>query len=213
MTATILQFKDDMKKDEPTGPVKLNLGCNQNPKAGYVNVDIEKFDGVDVVADLEKRWPWEDGSVDEIFCADLPEHLRMWWDEPDPELIERALSAIHPLNDVSQTDPIECIRFLIEAITKPKRHYGIIHFMEEANRVLKVGGRLEAIVPSTDGRGWAQDPTHVSYWNENTVQYFAGDLKRLYPHLIKGNWKHVYTGTSMPNPMGISWIRMVLEKA
>mgnify|MGYP001562216821 FL=1 len=54
----------DEPQPEHPGKVKLYLGCNQHPKPGYVNVDIEQFSGVDVVADLEKRWPWDDGSVD-----------------------------------------------------------------------------------------------------------------------------------------------------
>ena len=28
-------------------------------------------------------------------------------------------------------------------------------------------------IPSTDGRGAFQDPTHVSYWNENSFLYYT----------------------------------------
>ena len=49
-----------------------------------------------------------------------------------------------------------------------------IHSMNEAWRVLKSGGRFDIVVPTTDGRGWAQDPTHVCYppFNRNTFFYF-----------------------------------------
>lgn len=45
--------------------------------------------------------------------------------------------------------------------------------MNEAWRVLKPGGLLDIVVPTTDGRGAWQDPTHVSYWNRNSFFYFT----------------------------------------
>jgi len=51
----------------------------------------------------------------------------------------------------------EAFESLVTALRKPKRRYGVIHFMEEAYRVLKPLGRLDCTIPSTEGRGWAQD--------------------------------------------------------
>lgn len=48
-----------------------------------------------------------------------------------------------------------------------------LHTMREAYRVLAPGGWIFAQVPSTDGRGAWQDPTHKSYWNENSWLYFT----------------------------------------
>jgi glycosyltransferase involved in cell wall biosynthesis len=48
-----------------------------------------------------------------------------------------------------------------------------IHIMKEAYRVLVPGGYFMIKVPSTDGRGAYQDPTHVSYWNENSFLYYT----------------------------------------
>jgi O-antigen biosynthesis protein len=45
--------------------------------------------------------------------------------------------------------------------------------MKEAYRVLAHGGVFMIAVPSTDGRGAFQDPTHVSYWNENSIRYYT----------------------------------------
>ena len=45
--------------------------------------------------------------------------------------------------------------------------------MGEIHRVLAHGGWAFIEIPSTDGRGAFQDPTHVSYWNENSFLYYT----------------------------------------
>jgi SAM-dependent methyltransferase len=108
--------------------LNLNLGCSDQLYAGFIGVDRwtppwatpENFQQ----ADLRHSWPWADGSVDRIRCADIIEHL------PDK-----------------------------------------IHTMNEIHRVLKPGGTVEIVVPTTEGRGAWQDPTHCSYWNRNSFFY------------------------------------------
>jgi glycosyltransferase involved in cell wall biosynthesis len=56
---------------------------------------------------------------------------------------------------------------LIEHLRDP------IKTMREIHRVLVHGGWAFVEVPSTDGRGAWQDPTHVSYWNENSFWYYT----------------------------------------
>lgn len=58
----------------------------------------------------------------------------------------------------------------------------IIAIMGEIHRVLKPGGLVELIIPSTDGPGAFQDPTHVTYWNKNTFLYFVKES----PYTIPG---------------------------
>jgi predicted SAM-dependent methyltransferase len=48
-----------------------------------------------------------------------------------------------------------------------------IHTMNEAYRVLQHGGKFEIVVPTTEGRGAFQDPTHVSYWTPNDLYYYT----------------------------------------
>jgi O-antigen biosynthesis protein len=48
-----------------------------------------------------------------------------------------------------------------------------IHTIMELYRVLAPGGYALIQVPSTDGRGAFQDPTHVSFWNENSFAYYT----------------------------------------
>lgn len=47
--------------------------------------------------------------------------------------------------------------------------------MREIHRVLAHGGWAFIEVPSTDGRGAFQDPTHVSFWNENSFLYYTDE--------------------------------------
>jgi SAM-dependent methyltransferase len=111
--------------------MKLNLGCCDDVRPDYVNVDITPRAGV-VVADLREDWPWDDSTVEFILAHDIIEHL------PDK-----------------------------------------IHTMNEAWRVLAPGGVIEIAVPTTNGPGAFQDPTHVSYWNERSFLYYtAGNIYR-----------------------------------
>lgn len=60
----------------------------------------------------------------------------------------------------------------------------VIFVMQEIHRVLKIGGILDFMVPSTDGRGAFQDPTHNSFWNANSFLYWCRrDWNSLYPEL------------------------------
>lgn len=47
-----------------------------------------------------------------------------------------------------------------------------VALFDELHRVLAPGGVLLTYTPSTDGRGAFQDPTHVSFYNQNTFRYF-----------------------------------------
>ena len=111
--------------------MKLNLGCSDRFRTGYLNVD--KFRPYGVVdshefrqVDLAEPWPWDSSSITEIVADDIIEHL-------------------------------------------PNK----IFTMNEIHRVLVPGGTAHIFVPTTDGRGAWQDPTHVSYWNRGSFLYFT----------------------------------------
>lgn len=68
------------------------------------------------------------------------------------------------------------------------------HSMNQIWRTLKPGGRIEIAVPTTDGRGWAQDPTHICMppWNRNSFFYFThGDPhnSRFYHNGVKAGFR------------------------
>jgi predicted SAM-dependent methyltransferase len=91
-----------------------------------------------------------------------------------------------------------------------------IHTMNEAWRVLKPGGMFDIIVPTTDGRGAWQDPTHVSFWNRNSFWYHeVGNLhyKRFKDSSgIKGAFMVVSEETKGPDENQIVKLHIVLGK-
>ncbi|MBI2634995.1 MAG: methyltransferase domain-containing protein [Parcubacteria group bacterium] len=59
----------NQEKNAPiSNGVKLNLGCGKEHKEGYINIDIQE--PCDLRHDLRTPWPFDDGSVDEIFTED-----------------------------------------------------------------------------------------------------------------------------------------------
>ena len=53
--------------------MKLNIGCSSDARPGWTNVDLVQ--PCDQIADLSLPWPWPDSSVEEIYAADIFEHL------------------------------------------------------------------------------------------------------------------------------------------
>lgn len=57
---------------------RLNVGCGTDIKKGWINLDVAKLKGVDVVHDVEKiPWPFKKEEFDEIVCQDLLEHVEL----------------------------------------------------------------------------------------------------------------------------------------
>ena len=89
---------------------------------------------------------------------------------------------------IDKRDTADIFCDLNEGIPLPDNSVGVLNashilehlydkqkIMEEIHRVLAHGGWAFIEVPSTDGRGAYQDPTHVSYWNENSFLYYTDE--------------------------------------
>lgn len=77
-----------------------------------------------------------------------------------------------------------------------------LHTMREIHRCLRPGGWLLSMTPSTDGRGAFQDPTHVSYWNENSFWYWTRFQAR-YIH----NTQHLFAEIQLTSLFQSEWHR------
>lgn len=55
---------------------RLNLGCGKDIRQGYVNLDVARIPGVDVVHDVKKTpWPFKESEFDEVLCRHVLEHM------------------------------------------------------------------------------------------------------------------------------------------
>lgn len=54
--------------------MKLNLGCHNSIRPGYINIDKDKYEGVDVVCDVSKL-PFPDNHVNEVYASNVLEHF------------------------------------------------------------------------------------------------------------------------------------------
>lgn len=134
---------------------KLNLGCSDRHLPGYVNVD--RVPPADLIVDLsiEGSRGFEPGADDGplMRALSVPTGWRGAWDDST-------------IDEIVAHDIIEHL---------PDK----ILTMNQFWRVLKPSGRVDISVPTTDGPGAFQDPTHISYWHRNSFWYYtAGDPHR-----------------------------------
>jgi len=59
----------------PNLPMKLNLGCGKDIIPSYINADIMRLKGVNVICDLRYALPFAAGAFDEVRCFDVLEHI------------------------------------------------------------------------------------------------------------------------------------------
>ncbi|NMF56988.1 glycosyltransferase family protein [Pseudanabaena yagii] len=127
-------FKINSSVKNMPDPLCIDLGCGIWKPEGFIGVDIYASPNIDVVANLNRRFPFSDNSADIIRAHDVIEHLD-----------------------------------------------NKIHTMNEIWRISKPNALIDIRVPSTDGRGAFQDPTHVSFWNLNSFLYYCIE----YPEYLK----------------------------
>tara|TARA_R110002020_G_scaffold281534_5_gene497229 strand:- start:3859 stop:5142 length:1284 start_codon:yes stop_codon:yes gene_type:complete len=92
--------------------------------------------------------------------------------------------------------------------------------MKEIHRVLCHGGWAMIEVPSTDGRGAWMDPTHVSYWNENSFLYYTNKDQAQYIRNSDVRFQEFRCETHFPSdwyksknvPVVTAWLSCVKEE-
>lgn len=123
--------------------MKLNLGCSDRFNPNCLNVDIFIPPGAKHFEDI--AYGGTPGCAGLFQQADLS--------KPWPWMSSS-------IEEIFADDIIEHL---------PNK----IQTMNEVHRVLVPGGKAHIFVPTTDGRGAWQDPTHCSYWNRNSFFYFT----------------------------------------
>lgn len=93
----------------------------------------------------------------------------------------------------SSVGVIRAVDFL-EHIPNPVALMSAIHHALDPN------GLLLSLTPSTDGRGAFQDPTHVSFWNENSFWYYTDSSFAKYIDNYDSPFQVSSLGTYFPSP-------------
>jgi hypothetical protein len=69
-------IKDSMWRAPEGQPLRLDLGCGDNKRDGFLGVDLVITASTNFVHDLTIHpWPCEDATVDEVHCSHFFEHL------------------------------------------------------------------------------------------------------------------------------------------
>ncbi len=112
-------------------------------------------------------------------------------------------NSIIPISD-NVADEVNAVNFL-EHVNNDKR----IHIMNEVWRILKPGGYFYSYTPSSDGRGAFQDPTHYSFWNENSFLYYTDNEYRAI-YNINANFSVLDINTTLRDGSGICFVEAML---
>ena len=75
---TLLLHRRRVRALATGGGLRLHLGCGDNVKADWLNVDLHP--AADLRLDVRRRWPFPDGCAREVYAEHLFEHLA-WPDE------------------------------------------------------------------------------------------------------------------------------------
>lgn len=89
-----------------------------------------------------------------------------------------------------------------------------LHTMNEIWRVCRGGALVDLRVPSTDGRGAFQDPTHISYWNANSFFYYSVDHPAYFSLCRKYGFRGAFRIRSLSSsatPDQVVHVQVILE--
>ncbi|MCK5295270.1 MAG: methyltransferase domain-containing protein [Alphaproteobacteria bacterium] len=149
---------------------KLEIGGGKKPREGYLQMDMKKLKGVDVVGDA-KKLPFEDGELSEIYGHWLLEHFAY---REIPKLLKewhRALEKGGKVHMVTNNGEAHTFAYL----------EGVID-IHEYNRML-FGIALQKIDPKnvTDETPdhhtkYKMEDLHKIYWTKELVTHFFNPI-------------------------------------
>ena len=142
-----------------TKPIKLDLGCGQNPKEGFEGVDLYGDKATHKVDLFKFPWPFKDNSISEIHASHLLEHV------PAREVEFRDLIGGDGADD-SYFEPTSMAAKRVGADM-------LFAFMDECWRIMKPDTWMTVIVPSGRSNRAFWDPTHRRFFMQETFLYFA----------------------------------------
>lgn len=152
---------------EENKTVKLDVACGAQKNPGFIGMDVFPYPGVDIVHNaLSFPWPLPNDSVNMIVASHFLEHI-------PPTGVDVHLSG---LIDLLIEKKIITSK---EALNKFGNYHifsYFISFLDEAWRVLKVGGQLAFVAPYYSSIGMAQDPTHIKMICEASMMYFDPEV-------------------------------------
>lgn len=153
----------DPKSWRISSNIHLDMGCGINPRNPFA---AEKVYGVDILSNLENK------TKGFSYLQVMPG--------------ERI-----PLNDSSldSLSGFDFLEHLPRGATLESNFF--ILFMNEAHRVLQKGGILLLVTPAFPSPASFQDPTHVNFISEGTINYFIGNFPpaRILGYGFTGNFK------------------------
>lgn len=165
--------------------MKIHLGCNDDLKPGWLNVDCITPPGVEMLsdfshtgmavngahfklADLAKRWPLDNDSADYILANDVFEHLA--------PTLKLSFGEQFEVTAGPGGERLDNAELLTRRTDIPPK----VWCLNESWRVLRPGGILEFTVPCVhlEDRNHINpaafsDPSHVSYWTYEDAFYFG----------------------------------------
>lgn len=147
-------------------PLKLDIGCGKNKKAGFLGVDQYELEGVDIVADL-RLTTW--------YMTKLPEALRARCIQVDEDETMHLVVNSWRLPDDS-VDEVHCSH-LLEHLTNFGDRWERVNFFNELYRVMKVGATCQLIFPHWCSTRYYGDPTHKEPFSEMGFYYLQREWR------------------------------------
>lgn len=140
---------------------RLNLASGQTVFPGFLNIDKVRCANVNEVVDLEVfPWPIESDSAERIICNQYVEHI------PHDTYAKRLVRM------VQLSSSWEEFQRRVYEIDLNAPSDGLILFMDEVYRIMKVGGMINISTPYYLSDICWRDPTHVRAMTEVTFRYF-----------------------------------------